>query len=838
MELATGALGTLVPKLAQLVKDEYHLHKSVREDIKSISRELEFIHTALCTVGEVPREQVEGLERLWVRDIRELSYDMEDAVDSFLVRVMSPDPPSKNTCKRFVKTMIEMVTKYKARHQIAEYIEDIKKRVTEISALAGRYNSMVRAIVHQPDRKQVATTMLDSRISALYSEVSDLVDIDKSSQELIKRVDEDGKSTDLRVVSIYGFGGLGKTTLAKVVHDHLKGQTDIIPTGEEGKPIVKKRYDCMAFVSVSKNPDMKKVFKNILYELDRINHENIHSSQKDVNQFIDQIKSFLGDKRYAIVVDDIWDLKHWEMIMHALTGNNKKSVIIMTTRRKDVAEKVGGSFELEALTRESSRKLFYKRLYGSEYQSDHSQFSEVSEKILDKCGGVPLAIITMSSLLATNKENIGLWTKVCESIGSGLGTGREIVEMRTILRLSYYDLPPYLKTCMLYLSIFPEDYVVRKDRLIWRWIAEDIVKNDRNKSDQFEAGVGYFNELINRGMIQPVSMDKEGNPQACRVHDIMLDVISELSRDENFVMMPADDIEQQSQSSGTKARRLSLQITTDGATPTMSELSQVRSFTGFSPATGSVPCLSDFRLLRVLDLEGCSIRENGSLDLKHVKKLLHLRYLGLRNTHNDVVPEEVGKLQYLEVLDIEVSQVRQKDFQILGSMPTLRFLYLHFWSESTEEHPLEKFTVSGGAFPSLRGCRLSNFVMVPSMIQQGAMPKLEFLSFCLRPLDFCNDTFDASDLALKHLKSLKAVAVKFLYDRSKPNEAMQMRRKIKFAMMQSKAERMLMQAAHVHPSHPVVSSEGYEGWFRHKFRVAECCNPKKGKEILSLWNGF
>ena len=161
---------------------------------------------------------------------------------------------------------------------------------------------MVRAIVHQPDRKQVATTMLDSRISALYSEVSDLVDIDKSSQELIKRVDEDGKSTDLRVVSIYGFGGLGKTTLAKVVHDHLKGQTDIIPTGEEGKPIVKKRYDCMAFVSVSKNPDMKKVFKNILYELDRINHENIHSSQKDVNQFIDQIKSFLGDKRYTLYV--------------------------------------------------------------------------------------------------------------------------------------------------------------------------------------------------------------------------------------------------------------------------------------------------------------------------------------------------------------------------------------------------------------------------------------------------------------------------------------------------------------------------------------------------------
>lgn len=138
MELAAGPLYTLVSKLAQLAKDEYQLQKSVKEDIKSISRELEFIHTALCTIGEVPREQVEGLERLWVRDIRELSYDMEDAVDSFLVRLSSPDPPSKNTCKRFVKRMKEIVTKYRARHQLDEYIQDIKKRVTEISTLAGR----------------------------------------------------------------------------------------------------------------------------------------------------------------------------------------------------------------------------------------------------------------------------------------------------------------------------------------------------------------------------------------------------------------------------------------------------------------------------------------------------------------------------------------------------------------------------------------------------------------------------------------------------------------------------------------------------------------------------
>lgn len=165
-----------------------------------------------------------------------------------------------------------------------------------------RYNSMVRAIV-QSDRKHVSTTtMLDSRISALYNDVSDLVDIANSSKDLINRVEKDGKSTDhMQVVSIYGFGGIGKTTLAKVVHDHLKEVTDeIYLDKEKEETVVVKRYDCTAFVSVSKNPDMKKVFKNILYELDKNKHENIHNSQKDVNQFIDQIKEYLGVKRYAL----------------------------------------------------------------------------------------------------------------------------------------------------------------------------------------------------------------------------------------------------------------------------------------------------------------------------------------------------------------------------------------------------------------------------------------------------------------------------------------------------------------------------------------------------------
>ncbi|KAL6843116.1 hypothetical protein ACP4OV_026829 [Aristida adscensionis] len=82
MEFAVGALGTLLPKLAQLLRDEYNLQKGVGQDVEFLVRELEATHAALHTVGQVPREQLNELVRIWARDVRELYYDIEDVVNA------------------------------------------------------------------------------------------------------------------------------------------------------------------------------------------------------------------------------------------------------------------------------------------------------------------------------------------------------------------------------------------------------------------------------------------------------------------------------------------------------------------------------------------------------------------------------------------------------------------------------------------------------------------------------------------------------------------------------------------------------------------------------------
>lgn len=68
------------------------------------------------------------------------------------------------------------------------------------------------------------------------------------------------------------------------------------------------------------------------------------------------------------------------------------------------------------------------------------------------------------------------WYEVYNSVGTGLEHSLGTKHMRTILSYSYYNLPSRLRTCLLYLSIFPEDYEIEKDHLIWLRIAEDFIE--------------------------------------------------------------------------------------------------------------------------------------------------------------------------------------------------------------------------------------------------------------------------------------------------------------------------------------------------------------------------
>ncbi|KAG2630142.1 disease resistance protein RGA5-like [Panicum virgatum] len=636
---------TLLPKLAKLLQDEYNLHKGAKKGIGFLHRELEAMHAALRKISEVPREQLNDLQRIWARDVRELSYDMEDIVDTFMVDVEGPDPPSKRGAKKMLKKMIRKVTKAMARREVAKEIKDIKERVRELAERRDMYK--VDDIA--PSKK----TLVDPRLKALYTEATEIVGIEEAKEEVIAGLTEGDGGQQKKIVSIAGFGGLGKTTLAKAVYDEIKGQ-----------------FDCTCFVSVSRNPDAKKLLKDILYELHGGGHPG--ANLVEIKRLIDLVRDFLRNKRYLIVIDDIWDKEPWDKVIGlALMENNMRSRIITTTRIIDVAEHVGGSYRLKPLSDESSEILFYGRIFGSKDKCPR-QFSEVSETILKKCGGVPLAIVTTSSMLANKSEDIRVWNDVCNLIGSGLGRNSGMDDMRKILLLSYYDLPSHMKTCLLYLSIFPEDYEIKKDRLIWRWVAEGFVQQDQQAAgDQsfLETGESYFNELLNRSLIQPADMDDvDGTPRACRVHDTMLDLIISLSVEECFVTTVLGD------GMESKVRRLSLHNNST-TWPTM-KMPKLRSLTMFFRYP--VIDLMTPSLLRVLDLLDCNYYDLASL--RFVGSLSHLRYLGLggRNmiisSGTDQLPIEIGKLRFLQTLDLSKIRVEELALSVITGLGQLMCL--------------------------------------------------------------------------------------------------------------------------------------------------------------------
>lgn len=289
MEVVTGAMGSLLPKLGELLVGEYKLQKGVRKDVESLQREMKSMNAALVKVAEVPRDQLDNQVIMWADELRELSYDMEDVVDNFLVCVEGSESDAvtnSNKLKGLIPKMANLFTKGKTRHQIADAMTDIKNRAQEVADRHNRYR-VDDAVANAAGKHKV-----DPRVLTLYKDQKELVGIEDARNELTKRLtdgdgdgDGDGdvpkQQPKMKVVSIVGPGGLGKTTLAKAVYDRLRTQ-----------------FKYTAFVPVGRNPEVKKVLRDILLEVDKRDRMG-DVATLDEKQLIDKLRQLLDNGRYT-----------------------------------------------------------------------------------------------------------------------------------------------------------------------------------------------------------------------------------------------------------------------------------------------------------------------------------------------------------------------------------------------------------------------------------------------------------------------------------------------------------------------------------------------------------
>jgi hypothetical protein len=272
MEVVMGALPSLLPKLGELLVGEYKLQKGVKAEIMFIQAELESMKGALEKISNTPPDRLDNQDKIWSKNVRELSYDIEDSVDAFMVRGKGSEPQG---FKSFIERCYSLLTQFQVRRSIANEIRDIKRRVVEVCERRDRYEIKAAAIANP--------VTLDPRLLLpWYAKATELVGIDEARNQVIEILMEDSEvSKQQDIISIIGFGGLGKTTLANQVYEKLRG-----------------RFDCSAFVSVSQTPDMDKFFKAMLRQLAEDKYGGINGEIWGEVQLMRELRQLLLQNRY------------------------------------------------------------------------------------------------------------------------------------------------------------------------------------------------------------------------------------------------------------------------------------------------------------------------------------------------------------------------------------------------------------------------------------------------------------------------------------------------------------------------------------------------------------
>ncbi|KAJ1441260.1 Virus X resistance protein-like, coiled-coil domain [Sesbania bispinosa] len=578
----------------------------------------------------------------WVKDLREVAFGIEDIIDQYLNLNLYGDhePQLRDPgCEALLSQIFHFIKTLIPRHQIASEIQNIKSHLLGIKTRSIEYHFQ-----EQGSSSSHHVKWHDPRIASLYIEEADVVGFEGQRDKLIGWLVKD-LGAERTVISVVGMGGQGKTTLVKKVFDNHK---------------VIGHFHCHAWITVSQSYTVEALLRDMLKQFCKEAKENPPEgiSTMDLKSLIDEVRSYLQQKRYVVVFDYVWDVLFWNEIEFALIDDQIGSRILITTRKMDIVDTCKQKtpytkvHEMEPLTQDKALELLYKNAFKFDFNGCYpEEFSGVSAEILNKCDHLPLAIVTIGGLLYTKERSVPEWVKFSRNLSSNLEKDPHLIGVEKILGFSYDDLPSYMKPCLLYFGMYPEDYQVKSKSLIRQWIAEGFVKDE-------EVGEEYLIELINRSLVQVSSFTIDGaKAKKCRVHNLLRGIILRKSKELCF----CQHISQVDLSvfSGI-IRRLSISINSFND---LMGSSNTRSLFVFGGTKSLLPynfvlrIPTKHRLLKVLHIE------DGQLDFvpEEWGNLTYLRYLCLRNTwiHNYCLPKAIGKLHNLETLDLRGADARE-----------------------------------------------------------------------------------------------------------------------------------------------------------------------------------
>ncbi|CAJ2638714.1 unnamed protein product [Trifolium pratense] len=719
--MAELAVSSVLEILYQFVLEAASLSTGVEREFNDIKNELESIRGLLKDADRIAAddeggEAKEGV-KTWVNQLRETSFRIEDVIDEYIM--YDAQKVNNSGSLASIKKLAQNIKTLKQRHQIASEIQDIKSSLGQIKQRSLRYGFKYESGSSSSGGSK-AHRIDDSRMTHYFIDEAEIVGFEYSRDELVSCLVEG--TNDLLLVSVVGMGGVGKTTLAKIVFDNQS---------------VNEHFDCRAFITVSQAYNARELLTEMIKQFSKDSNEPIPKGlqKMDEQTLITHVREYLESKRYLVLFDDVWKENFSDEIKHALVSNNKGSRIIVTTRIRHVAEYFKKSVrvhvhELLPLPSNKAWELFCKKAFRGQYPIP---LEEISRQIVQKCHGLPLAIVAIGGLLSIKPKTVSQWKMVNHNLRIELERNVHLTSLTKILSLSYDDLPYRLKACMLYFGIYPtEDYTINSKRLARQWMADGLVRHEERRNLE-DVAQEYLTELIDRSLVQVSKVGFDGRVKSCQVHNLLRKVIVRKMQDLSFCHLMHDYDEQVTVGI---TRRLSISSISNNVFRSTIN-SGIRAIFVFDK--GELPkdfmdgLSAKFKLLKVLDFE------NSLLNYipHNLGNLFHLRYLNLSHTKVTILPKSICMLVNLETLDLRQTKVSELPKEI-KKLTKLRFLPVYYRKYDEGKYSILNFT-DGVKMQKGIGCLKS-------------LQKLYFLDVDHGGIDLIQD--------LKMLKQLRKLGIK------------------------------------------------------------------------------
>ncbi|KAL2319183.1 hypothetical protein Fmac_033059 [Flemingia macrophylla] len=440
-------------------------------------------------------------------------------------------------------------------------------------------------------------------------------------------------------------GGLGKTTLARKIYNNNE---------------VKKLFPCCVWGYLCNDYRPKEFFLSLLKCLRSSTSDYENLSEVDLKK---KVAEELMEKKYLIVLDDIWKPQVWDDIKGAFPDDKTGSRIIITSRELEVARYTATTspYELPALNKDESWELFCKKVFhGEQCPFD---LEPLGRSIVETCRGLPLAIVVLAGFVARKEKSQRDWIRI---------KNNKLTDVIKILRLSYDNLPLELKPCFLYFGIYPEDYEISVKEVIQLWIAEGFIikENQTTKEKREDVGDRYLDDMVDCNLVQVVRRRSNGGAKTCRIHDLFRDLcVSECISDKFLEVCTESNI---NTISGINPRRLSFHCQPSCV---MKYVKQCTRSVFYFHETDADYNLKSFELARVLH----SATLGFSSQPNNLKRMIHLRYLHILSCK--YLLASISCLWNLETLCVCNTPKISSE---IWKLKRLRHLYLGVFDEITE----------------------------------------------------------------------------------------------------------------------------------------------------------